>query len=47
MHRLRLEGEQKYRHIRKEYMVAESGTKNLDSDSVQKLNEILLTHVNA
>ena len=45
MRQLRIEGEQEYKHIRKEYMVADGGTKNLDSDSIQKLNSILLTGV--
>ena len=46
MRQLRIEGEQQFKHIRKEYMLADGGTKNLDADSVQKLNDMLLTEVN-
>ena len=47
MRQLRIEGEQQFKHIRKEDMLADGGTKNLDADSVQKLNDMLLTEVNA
>ena len=34
-----MEGEQRFKHIRKKYMLADVGTKNLDSISKQKLNK--------
>ena len=45
MRQLRVEGEQQFKHIRKEYMLADGGTKNLDSISAQELNKFLLTNV--
>ena len=45
MRQLQQDGEQVYKHLRKEYMVAHGGTKNLDSASVQNLNKFLLTSV--
>ena len=45
MRQLRIEGEQCFKHIRKEFMLADGGTKNLDANSRQELNKYLLTKV--
>ena len=42
-----VEGEQQFKHIRKEYMLADGRTKNLDSISLQQLNKHLLTNESA
>ena len=43
MRQLHVEGEQTYKHIRKEFTFADGGTKNLDSVSIQNLNKYLST----
>ena len=43
MRQLRIEGEQRYQHIINDYMLADSGTKNLDIMKVQDIKKYLLS----
>ena len=43
MRQLRIEGEQRYQHITNDYILADSGTKNLDVTKVQDINKYLLS----
>ena len=45
MRQLCIEGEQSFKHIRKEFILADGGTENLDATSRQKLNKYLLTKI--
>ena len=47
MRQLHVEDKQQFKHVCKEYILADGGTKNLDLISRQELKKYLLTSVSA